>query len=163
MAAKTEVVSYYMDPRNFFTPKMIFMFEMLGFDPKVHTVEGVKEIIRGSFMDNDPQYDYAQIIYEAGKNAGVSPYFLASRIIQEMGYSGESALSRGDLTGYEGYYNFFISALTPRRNQAVRSSTAPSMLSGEGTGKARRLLIPKLHIFFLGHLSKKPSRAVRSG
>lgn len=107
MAAKTEVVSYYMDPRNFFTPKMIFMFEMLGFDPKVHTVEGVKEIIRGSFMDNDPQYDYAQIIYEAGKNAGVSPYFLASRIIQEMGYSGESALSRGDLTGYEGYYNFF--------------------------------------------------------
>lgn len=107
MAAKTEVVSYYMDPRNFFTPQRIFMFELLGFDPKVHTIEGVREIIRGSFMDNNDQYDYAQIIYDAGKNAGVSPYFLASRIIQEMGYSGESALSRGDLTGYEGYYNYF--------------------------------------------------------
>ncbi|MBR4430447.1 MAG: hypothetical protein IKS75_04040 [Clostridiales bacterium] len=107
MAAKTEVVSYYLDPRNFFTPQRIFAFEMLGFDPSVHTVEGVREIIRGSFMDNDPTYDYAQLIYDAGKNAGVSPYFLASRIIQEMGYSGESALSRGEVTGFEGYYNFY--------------------------------------------------------
>ena len=107
MAAKTEVVSYYMDPRNFFTPDRIFSFELLGFDPKVHTVEGVSEIISGSFMDNSDQYDYAQIIYDAGKNAGVSPYFLASRIIQEMGYNGESALCRGDLTGFEGYYNYY--------------------------------------------------------
>ena len=107
MAARTEVVSYFMDPRNYFTPERIFAFEMLGFDPRVHTIEGVREIIRGSFMDGSADYDYAQIIYEAGENAGVSPYFLASRIIQEMGFNGESALCRGDLTGYEGYYNFF--------------------------------------------------------
>ena len=107
MASKTEVVSYFMDPRNFFTPEKIFMFELLGFDPKVHTVEGVREIIKGSFMDKSSDYDYAQIIYEAGKEAGVSPYFLASRIIQEMGYTGESALSRGEVTGFEGFYNFY--------------------------------------------------------
>ena len=107
MMCKTDVVSYFMDPRNFLTPEKVFAFELLGFDPNVHTVDGVREIIRGSFMDGDPDYDYAQIIYEAGESAGVSPYFLASRIIQEMGYSGESALCRGDLTGYEGYYNFY--------------------------------------------------------
>ena len=107
MMCRTEVVSYFMDPRNFLTPEKIFSFELLGFDPNVHTVEGVREIIRGTFMDGNPDYDYAQIIYDAGENAGVSPYFLASRIIQEMGYSGESALSRGDLTGYEGYYNYY--------------------------------------------------------
>lgn len=107
MAAKTDVVSYYMDPRNFLTPDKLFAFELLGFDPNVHTVEGVREIIKGSFMDYSDDYDYAQIIYDAGKNAGVSPYFLASRIIQEMGYNGESALCRGDLTGYEGYYNYY--------------------------------------------------------
>ena len=107
MAAKTDVVSYFMDPRNFLTPEKLFAFELLGFDPNVHTVEGVREIIKGSFMDGSDQYDYAQIIYDAGENAGVSPYFLASRIIQEMGYNGESALSRGDLTGWEGYYNYY--------------------------------------------------------
>ena len=107
MAVKTEVVSYFLDPRNYLTPDRIFAFEMLGFDPSVHTLEGVQEIIRGSFMDRSSDYDYARIIYEAGENAGVSPYFLASRIIQEMGFNGESALCRGDLTGYEGYYNFY--------------------------------------------------------
>ena len=107
MAAKTDVVSYFMDPRNFLTPEKLFAFELLGFDPNVHTVDGVREIIKGSFMDGNDQYDYAQIIYDAGQNAGVSPYFLASRIIQEMGFNGESALSRGDLTGYEGYYNYY--------------------------------------------------------
>lgn len=106
MAAKPEVVSYFMDPRNFFTPEKIFMFEMLGFDSKVHTLDGVKEIIKGSFMDGADQ-DYANMIFEAGKEAGVSPYFLASRIIQEMGYKGESALSRGEVTGFEGFYNFY--------------------------------------------------------
>ena len=107
MAAKTEVVSYYLDPRNFFTTDRIFAFEMLGFNPNVHTVEGVRELIKGSFMEKSNDYDYALIIYDAGKNAGVSPYFLASRIIQEMGYNGESALCRGEVKGYEGYYNFF--------------------------------------------------------
>ena len=105
-AAKTEVVSYFMDPRNFFTDKRIFMFELLGFDESVHTKDGVKRIISGSFMDTD-DFDYVTAIYDAGRQAGVSPYFLASRIIQEMGFSGRSALCKGTVTGYEGYYNFY--------------------------------------------------------
>ncbi|MCR4688719.1 MAG: hypothetical protein K5745_04105 [Saccharofermentans sp.] len=106
MATKSEVTSYFLDPRNFLIPDRVFMFELLSFDPEVHTVEGVKSIISGSFMDTS-EYDYANAIYEAGRNANVSPYFLASRIIQEMGYSGESPLCRGELDGYEGYYNFY--------------------------------------------------------
>ena len=105
-AAKTEVVSYYMDPRNFFTDKRIFMFELLGFDESIHKKEGIKKIISGSFMDTD-EFDYVNAIYEAGRTAGVSPYFLAARIIQEMGFSGRSALCKGTVEGYEGYYNFY--------------------------------------------------------
>ena len=105
-AAKTEVVSYYMDPRNFLSDKSIFMFELLGFDSGIHKKEGVKQIIKGSFMDTE-DFDYVTAIYEAGRQAGVSPYFLASRIIQEMGFSGKSALCKGTVEGYEGYYNFY--------------------------------------------------------
>ena len=105
-AAKSEVVSFYLDPRNFFTDKRIFMFELLGFDESIHTKEGVKQIISGSFMDTD-EFDYVTTIYDAGREAGVSPYFLASRIIQEMGFKGRSALCKGTVTGYEGYYNFY--------------------------------------------------------
>lgn len=105
-AAKTDVVNYFLDPRSFLEPEHIFMFELLSFDPTVHTVEGVRSMIAGSFMDTTA-IDYGQIIYDAGEIAGVSPYFLASRILQEMGYSGQSLLCTGTLPGYEGIYNFY--------------------------------------------------------
>lgn len=112
MQARNEVVNYFLDPRNFLDPVHVFQFERLSFDSNYHTIEGVRAIISGSFMDVD-DYDYAQGIYNAGREAGVSPYFLASKIIQEMGYSGESHLCHGTLPGYEGYYNFYNIGSTP--------------------------------------------------
>ena len=56
-------------------------------------------MVKGSFLEAaDP--DYAAILLQAGKDAGISPYFLASRIIQEMGRKGDSMLSKGTLPGY---------------------------------------------------------------
>ena len=105
-AANNATVSYFLDPRNYLDESHIFSLENLSFNPDVQSVEGVEAMISGSFMDTD-SVDYAHIIYNAGEVSGVSPYLLASRIIQEMGYSGISALCSGTLPGYEGYYNFF--------------------------------------------------------
>lgn len=112
MTANYDTVNYFLDPRNFLTQKYIFQFELLAFDEEAQTIEGVRNMISGSFMDTD-EYDYAQIIYDAGRTANVSPYFLASRILQEMGYNGESDLCHGTLEGYEGYYNFYNIGSTP--------------------------------------------------
>mgnify|MGYP003297414513 CR=1 FL=1 len=110
--AKYDVVNYFLDPRNFLNQRNIFSFEKLSFDSNAQTVDGVKSMIKGSFMDTD-EHDFAQIIYDAGKTANVSPYFLASRILQEMGYQGQSLLCHGTLPGYEGYYNFYNIGSTP--------------------------------------------------
>ena len=111
-AANNETVRYFLDPRNYLDQTHVFAFEMLSYNSGVQTVEGLRAMLSGSFMDS-PDVDYAQIIFDAGQNAGVSPYLLASRIIQEMGYNGESLLCRGELPGYEGYYNFFNIGSTP--------------------------------------------------
>ena len=111
-AAKPEVISYFMDPRNFLTPTGIFQFEKLSFDDRVHTIDGIQTMIRNSFL-NEEDPPYAQILLKAGKDANVSPYFLTSRIIQEMGRDGESELAHGTLPGYEGYYNFYNIGSTP--------------------------------------------------
>jgi beta-N-acetylglucosaminidase len=112
MTAKTEVVAYFLDPRNFLDPVSIFQFEKLSFDPSIHTVEGIKSMVRGSFLEaREP--DYASILLAAGQESGASPYFLASRIIQEMGRDGISELSSGTLPGYEGYFNFYNIGSTP--------------------------------------------------
>ncbi|SCW35871.1 Beta-N-acetylglucosaminidase [Ruminococcaceae bacterium YRB3002] len=106
MAVKTEVVNYYLDPRNFLTLERVFMFERQSFNPAYHTLDGIKSMIKGSFMDTD-EYDYAAAIYDAAETSGVSPYLLASRILQEMGYYGQSDLATGTVQGYEGYYNYY--------------------------------------------------------
>ena len=84
----------------------MFQFERLDYNPDIHTVAGVKAILEGTFMATEAD-KYAAYFIEAGSGAGISPYFLASRAIQEMGSTGESPLAHGTLEGYEGYFNFF--------------------------------------------------------
>jgi len=106
MAAKRQVVEYFLDPRNFLTPVTVFQFEKLSFDNTIHTSEGLSDMVFDSFLDSEDP-DYPKILFAAGKEAGISPYFLASRIIQEMGRNGHSKLASGTLEGYEGYFNFY--------------------------------------------------------
>lgn len=126
--ASKETVAYYMDPRNFLNETRIFMFEQQSYNASYHTVEGVETMLSGTFMDssngNAPGTDetYAQIIYEVGKELNVSPYSLASRIIQEQGSSGNSALISGTYSGYEGYYNYFNVGASGTTDAAVITS-----------------------------------------
>lgn len=106
MAVKTEVVSYFLDPRNFLTIERVFMFERQSFNETYHTREGIQAMLKGTFMDTE-EYDYVNAIYSAAQTSGVSPYLLASRILQEMGSNGASNLAHGTVKGYEGYYNYY--------------------------------------------------------
>lgn len=116
--ASREITAYYMDPRNFLNATEIYQFLQQSYDANYQNEEGVKKIIKGTFMEtdyvdpNDTQFggSYARVIMEAAKQAGVSPYILASKIKQEIGVSVTNMIS-GTYTGsnneYYGYYNFF--------------------------------------------------------
>lgn len=115
--AKREVVSYFLDPRNSLTPTGIFQFEKLSFDTSIHNVEGISAMTKNSFLNQDEDKGkFTGILLKAGQKANVSPYFLASRILQEMGRNGESKLAHGTLSGYEGYFNFYNIGSTPDPN-----------------------------------------------
>ncbi len=49
---------------------------------------------------------YADIIMQAAKESGISPYSIAIKIIQEVGTQGSGSVS-GSYPGYAGYYNFY--------------------------------------------------------
>ncbi|MEI8199736.1 MAG: hypothetical protein WCG21_06725 [Eubacteriales bacterium] len=159
-AAKGEVVSYFLDPRNFLNPVFVFQFEKLSFDPAIHTLDGVKAMVKGSFLETaDP--DYAAILLQAGSEAGISPYFLASRIIQEMGRQGESLLSKGTLPGYEGYFNFFNIGSTPDpevKNGALINGAKYAMW---GSDYASKVITPDEQALLLPWTS--PDLAIRGG
>lgn len=127
-------VSYFMDPRNFIgDARTIFQFEKLSYDSSVHTLAGVEQIVANSFMNNTISYintsgalvqtgeRYASVILEAGQTHNVNPYYLASKIIQEVGNNGSGSVS-GSVAGYTGYYNFYnIGAYASTTGGAVQN------------------------------------------
>jgi beta-N-acetylglucosaminidase len=121
-ATTSEVIAYYMDPRNFLTEEGIYMFESMKYDKDIQTIEGVRAILKGSFMSGTfkvgkKTYDYAKVFMEAAKKTGVSPYFLAARSLMEVGSSGS-----GSVSGKSGYYNFYnIGANDSKEGKAVEN------------------------------------------
>ena len=122
----SEGIQYYLDPRNFFNEKDIFMFLNLEFDG-TQTVEGTMSVIGNSFMSTQTLTDeegnevsFADALYKIGKESGVSPYLLACRIRQEQG-AGKSAMISGTYGNYSGYYNYF--------NVGANGSTTSTILS----------------------------------
>ncbi len=111
-AASDAAVAHFCDPRNFLSVRDLFQFERLGYTEGVQTAEGVASILAGTFFldpvaDTDgATVDYPSLFLAAGRESGASPYFLASRALQEMGSDG-TPLAFGTLPGYEGYFNLF--------------------------------------------------------
>ena len=108
--ASEGILKYYLDPRNWLGQADVFQFELLGYYSEYHTVSAVESILQGSFMANatiDNGKTYAQTFVELGRETGVSPFLMATRVRQEQGASGNSALISGTYEGYEGYYNYY--------------------------------------------------------
>lgn len=111
-----DVLKYYMDPRNFLTEKNIFQFENLSFDDAQDEAV-VKSMLSGTFMKGDYEVtdkttkktvkgSYSQAFMAAGRENAINPYFLAARVIQEVGVNGSGSTS-GTVKGYKGIYNFY--------------------------------------------------------
>ena len=117
MCASGKAVAYLMDPRNYLSTNYIFQFEELSYNPSTYTIEGIEKVLNGTFMykknmreyyNNDEVDDitFSKAIMDAANASGVSPYYLASRIRQEVGINGSGSTS-GTYAGHEGYYNFY--------------------------------------------------------
>lgn len=123
--ATRPAVEYCVDPRNFLNEKYIFMFEQLTFNGNYHTLQGVQNIVQNSFMRGEipgEGISYSQNFFNLGQSLGVSPFHLASRVYQEQGVGGTSALISGTYPGYEGYYNYYnISASGTTNKQVIES------------------------------------------
>lgn len=129
VTASKNCIAYFMDPRNFLDNDYIYMFEQLSYDEATQTQAGVEAILQGSFMykteigylNKKGKYKSTDILYStqilnSAKSTKVSAYYIASKILQEVGtkkhdtFAGMGA--SGSITGrysgtYAGIYNFY--------------------------------------------------------
>jgi len=54
--ASKGIVKYYLDPRNFLNEVNIFQFLEISYNQKIHTIDGIKSAVKGTFLDNTVTY-----------------------------------------------------------------------------------------------------------
>lgn len=123
--ASEGAVKYFMDPRNWMDSKHIFQFESSAYN-KSQTVSGVEAILKGTWMHNSvieyldtegnkktckikgKPVKYSTAIINAAKAHGVSAYYIASKIKQEVGATTPKAGGVcGTRTPFKGFYNYY--------------------------------------------------------
>ena len=98
-AANRDVVAYYMDPRNFFDERYIFMFEKLSYDETYQTKEAVQAVLKGRDIANE-----SETILNAAKDNDINAIYLASKIRQETGGYYTNYSLKGVSITYNGIY-----------------------------------------------------------
>ena len=150
VAASREIIAHYMDPRNFLDSSAVFQFLYQGYEAATQTRESLAVLVSGTFLA-DTTYDtdldtsngvntYAETLYTAGADCGVSPYILAAMMLQEMGTNGASESISGTNRRFPGYYNAFnIGAYKTAEYSAVERGLwyASGGHNGSGTSWGR--------------------------
>ncbi len=170
VSASERAVEYYLDPRNFLTEEYIFQFETTAYD-ETHTIDAVESVLKSTWMYNSPityldaegktktytdkdgnPVKYSQAIMESAKASGMSAYFLASKIVQEVGASKASYAggSCGNNSPYNGIYNYYnIGAYTGAvdglrwANGYMKAKIATPMYSKTSTSSSTLVTVPK--------------------
>jgi beta-N-acetylglucosaminidase len=120
--ASQTAVAYYMDPRNWLDEKYIFQFEYLKYDNNLSSSypSAVANILKNAAFytyHTEAGNNLSEIINSSGSSTNVSPTFLSSRMLQELGsgtslYNLYSGVYTENNKEYYGYYNFFNYGVT---------------------------------------------------
>ena len=149
VAASSEVIQYFMDPRNFLDSTNVFQFikQSYNISSMSNTEIAQKKadltnMVQGTYLAKTcpgTTTSYVDVIMEAAKESGVCPFTLASMMIQEQGTNGTGNSISGTVSGYKGYYNYLnIGAFKTSSMSAVERGLWFASGSGKGATTYRR-------------------------
>ena len=72
VAASRAVTAAYLDPRNFLYTPYVFQFEHQTFNSNIHTVAGIKEMVKGTFLDSN--IEISGIVSQTVENNILPPF-----------------------------------------------------------------------------------------
>ena len=126
--ASREGVEYHLNPINYLDEYHVFAFEQLSYNPSIHNVDGVEAIIANSWMSYRPledqpdmPFNYSNFFIQAAMDSGVSPYHLASRVLQEQGRGDVARKANYNdlISGKYGVYNYYNFGATGKNSAEI--------------------------------------------
>lgn len=89
--ASTELIAYYLDPRNFLTDPYVFQFEIQKCDPSLQTKDGLNSLIQGTFLAGEAVVPVEGSVIEGGTVIEGSTYNGAASSQSAYSAAGPSA------------------------------------------------------------------------
>ncbi len=121
VAASTEIISYYMDPRNFLDEVNIFQFLDQSYNASLHTKEGLQSMLKGTFMEGS--------VKNGGSASGSTSSGSASSN-SSSGSSSSGVVSAGP--GVSGGKSSGTTSATPGGSSSGTTSATPGGSSSGG-------------------------------
>lgn len=121
VAASTEIISYYMDPRNFLDEVNIFQFLDQSYNASLHTKEGLQSMLKGTFMEGS---------VKNGGSASGSTSSGSSSSNSSSGSSSSGVVSAGP--GVSGGKSSGTTSATPGGSSSGTTSATPGESSSGG-------------------------------
>ena len=127
VAASSDIIKYYMDPRNFLDDKYVFQFLTHSYDSSAQTAEGLKSMVQGTFLSGSTTATGTSGSSYSSGGPGVSGSAGSSSSDTSLtgpGVSGNSNSSNSSSTNSSG----------PGSSSSSGSSNSGVSLTGPGTG-----------------------------
>lgn len=95
VAASSDIVKYYMDPRNFLDDTYVFQFLLQSYDSAAHTATGLETMVKGSFLESTVSGATGGSPSGGSGGSGYGPGGAPSNSGDGSGSSGDSGSSGG--------------------------------------------------------------------
>lgn len=134
VAASQEIVAYFMDPRNFLDDSYVFQFAVHDYDASLQTIDGLRSMLKGTFLDGQVAIDASSPLYAAAVAAqglSASTTQVGGQTVTDAGIGTTTQAGSGEsLLGYEG----------PGAMSAANASSDPQTPAGTTAINATNVL-----------------------
>lgn len=134
VGASKEIVSYYMDPRNFLDDSYVFQFAVHDYDSSMQTIEGLRSMLSGTFLDSQVAIDASSPLYVAAAAAqGITSTAGSTESTVTVSENTTAGTSTGSesVLGYEGPGAVNEStSMASVGSQSISTITAANVLEG---------------------------------
>ena len=106
VGASQEIVAYFMDPRNFLDDSYVFQFAAHDYNPEIQTIDGLRSMLKGTFLEGQVAIDASSPLYVAAVAAqglSASTNAMSGQTVTDASIGTATQTGSGEsLLGYEG-------------------------------------------------------------
>ncbi len=146
VGASQEIVAYFMDPRNFLDDSYVFQFAAHDYNPEIQTIDGLRSMLKGTFLEGQVAIDASSPLYAAAAAAqglSASTNAMSGQTVTDASIGTATQTGSGEsLLGYEGPGTTGAANISDAAQASAAATTVTAGNVLEGTDSMSTTVMP---------------------